>query len=366
MAAVAGVEARSLVDRSIARVNAEILTESDLGKVVLERRGSFAPMAANAIDKATSSDVRALFDRTLLTDAAKMRKISAPETEMQQQVERMVNDIRAQFSTEAEFRKALAEEQMSVEELKKQLLKRAKLDYQVYQLVNARFTITEADARKFEQECAAKGESPLTLHLRRLAVPVEGKGGKAAACAQVSELAARIFAEGMNFEDGIRKYSKVPGAKEDAGDLGYLSPEKLAPDVAALVRNLEVGQASTPVVTGGYASIFYVEGKHGARSLLLERRFSDNREALLKELRRKAHVQVLDARLMRLIPPEYADKATVASTSAGPKAGAPTAVPPAAQDKTSAEKQTVEQVLPASAVPQSSRGRFGAGSSKPN
>jgi parvulin-like peptidyl-prolyl isomerase len=146
----------------------------------------------------------------------------------------------------------------------------------------------------------------VSLHLRRIAVPVPGgKGSADKARDQVRQLAARIFEEGLSFEDGVRKYSRVPGAKEDGGDLGYLSPQKLAPQVCDAVRNLEPGQASVPVVTGGYASIFYVEGRHGARSLLLEKKFTETRESLLKELRRKANVQIFDSRLFKVLPDEY-------------------------------------------------------------
>lgn len=302
------------MDRTIARVNQDIVTESDLGRIVADRTGSLNSHSSVSIDKATTSDVGALFDRTLLLQAAKIRKIDPPESEMQQHVESMIADIRSHFPTEAEFRKGLAAEQLTLEELKSQLLKRAETDYRVYQLVTSRFSVTESDSRDYESECAARGESPLSLHLRRLAVPVpETKGGAEKARQQVRELAARIFQEGLSFEDGVRKYSRVPGAKEDGGDLGYLSPQKLAPQVCEAVRELELGQASVPVVTGGFASIFYVEGRHGARSLLLEKKFTENREALLKELRRKANLQIYDSRLFRLLPDEYKRSGAVVS-----------------------------------------------------
>jgi parvulin-like peptidyl-prolyl isomerase len=299
------------VDRTIARVNSDIITESDLAHSVGERIGTFKATPATALDKATSEDLEALLDKTLLLQAAKLRKIEPPDTEMQMQVERMIADIRTHFASEAEFRRALASEQISVEELKDQLLKRARSEYQVYQLVTARFSVSESEARSYEAECAARGESPLSLHLRRLAVPVEGKGGTERARQEVRELAARIFEEGMSFEDGVKKYSRAPGAKEDAGDLGNLSAQKLAPQVLAAVKDLSAGQASAPVVTGGYASIFYVESKHGARSQLQQKKFIEQREALLHELRRKANVQIFDTRLMKILPADYREQVAV-------------------------------------------------------
>lgn len=304
----------------MARVNSDVLTESDLARIVAERSGKFSPRFSDVLDHVSTADVGALLDRTLLLQAAKLRKIQVPESEMQQHVETMVADIRTKFGTEAQFRAALAEEQLSLEELKQQLLKRAKTDYQVYQLVKSRFSVTEQTARQYEAECAARGELPLSVHLRRLAVPVKsGKGGADKASAEVRDLAARILESGMSFEDGVRKYSRMPGAKEDGGDLGYLSADKLSAELAQATRDLQPGQATAPIVTGGYASIFYVEGKQGARALLVEKKFTENREALLKELRRKANIQVFDKRLIKTLPEEYRARLQ----SAAPRASQP-------------------------------------------
>ena len=292
------------MDRTIAKINQDIVLESDLAKVVARETGALSPKgAAQAVSKATPAMIRILFDTTLLKQAAKRQNIEVSDNELNQQVESMVAEIKKEFKSEKEFRAALAEESMSLEHLKSQLLERARLDYQVFRLVGKRFSVTESEARQQEAESAAHGNQETRIKLRRLAVPVRNSSEKA--CADVRERAARILEEGISFEDGVRKYSLAPGAKENGGEFEYMSLDKLAPDVRKAVENLQPGQATSPVISGGYASIFYVEGRRGARASLTERKFETARDQLLADLRRKANVQVFDTQLAAKLPPEY-------------------------------------------------------------
>src|SRR5690606_16298855 len=123
----------------------------------------------------------------------------------------------------------------------------------------------------------------MSYRLRRLGIPVKKNGEKEAA-KQAREIVARIIREGISFEEGVRKYSQVPGAAQDGGDMGYMSSDKLSAAVREAVENLETGHASKPVLAGGYANIFYLEGKRGARSAVREQKFFEARTSLLHEL----------------------------------------------------------------------------------
>lgn len=308
-----GAAARAL-DRTVIKINEDVLTESDLARTVGELSGSLGPPPSDAVSRATSEVLVALLDKTLLQQAARRSKIEAPETEMQEQVEEMVQQIRAGFNSEADFRRALANEQLSVEDLKRQLLKRARTDFQVYRLVSSRFSITDQEVKAYEEELAAKGESPLSLRLRRLAIAVKN-GTKQVAIQEARRVTEQIYTEGMTFEEGVRRYSQAPGATEDGGDLGYLSLTKLDNRVAEALKDLRPGQASEPIVTGNFANVFYVEGRRAARSYLLEKRFAEAKAAMVGELRRKANIQVLDPRLNHLLPPDYSPRVADAAAT---------------------------------------------------
>lgn len=293
------------IDRTIAKINDDIITESDLSEIVADVSGQFNSRFVAAFDTATSQNVMSMFDRVLLLQEARRMKLNPPADELHSQVESMVNDIRANFASEKEFHQALAAEHISLEQLKKELLEKVKTDYMVFHVVNSRFSVSEEDVQRFKAVQTAGGEVVDSFRLRRLGVPVKEGGGVNAASREARALVARIISEGISFEEGVRRYSKVPGAAADGGDMGYMSADKLSPEVKAAVEDLQVGQASAPVVAGGYANIFYMDGKRGPRSALREQKFFEARDELLSSLRRKAVLQVFDNRLLKILPQEY-------------------------------------------------------------
>ncbi len=293
------------IDRTIAKLTDDILTESDLAEVIADVSGQYNSSFISAFDSATSESVMSMFDRALLLQEAKRLKISPPSEELHSQVESMVQEIKGNFPSEKEFYQALAAEHVSLDGLKEQLLEKVKTDYMVFHVVNSRYSVSDADVEAYKQQQQAEGDAVESFRLRRLGIPVKENGGAEAACREARALVARIITEGISFEEGIRRYSQVPGAAADGGDMGYMSTDKLSAEVRTAVQDLKVGQASAPVVAGGYANIFYMDGKRGARSALRERKFFDARKELLSDLRRKAQLQVFDDRLMKVLPETY-------------------------------------------------------------
>ncbi len=330
------------IDRTIAKLNDDILTESDLAEIVADVAGEFNPLKQAGYDGATSDTVRAMFDRALLLQEARRRKITPDNEELHRQVEGMVRDIRANFSSESEFHHALAAERLSLDQLKKELLDKTKTDYMVYHVVNSQFSISDEEVEKFKQQQQAEGDAAASFRLRRLGIPVKKEGGSEAACREARSLVARIITEGISFEEGVRKYSQVPGANADGGDMGYMAVDKLSGEVRNAVQKLEVGQATPPVVAGGFANIFYVEGKRGAQSAVREKKFFEARGELLDNLRRKAILQVFDSRLTKIMPDEYQRALVGSASEVGNEAGkraaeekpaaAPSEAPPRGSD----------------------------------
>lgn len=314
----AGADGRSTIDRTIAKVNDDLLTESDLAEVCADAEGRFRVSPQDGFAIATTETVQSMFDRTLLKQEARRRQINPTADEMNLQVEDMVREIRSSFASEKEFHQALVSERISLAQLKDELLEKSKTDFMVYHVINSRYSVSEQEISQFEAERASRGERTVSYRLRRLGIPIN-KNGEQEASRQARDVVARIIKEGISFEEGVRKYSQVPGAAQDGGDMGYMSSDKLSGNVIAAIENLETGHASKPVVAGGYANIFYLEGKRGAKSAVREQKFFEAREGLMSELRRKAYLQVYDDRLLKLMPADYLPvcKAMVARTGAG-------------------------------------------------
>lgn len=333
----APASARS-IDRTIAKINDDIITESDLSGIIADINGQYSTLVKQPFEVATTETVESMLDRSLFLQEARRMKISPPEDELQRQVEEMVREIKSNFSTEKEFYQALAGENISLGQLKQELLKKTKTDYLVYQVVDSRYSVSDQEVAGFTAKQQAVGEAVTSYRLRRLGVPIKDKNDTLEASRRARTLVARIITDSISFEEGIRRYSQVAGAAVDGGDMGYMSSDKLSTEVRAAVENLEIGQASVPVVAGGYANIFYMEGKRGARSALREQKFFDAKTELLADLRRKAILQVFDDRLHKILPDNYRAALTGSSftqsrSTPAPAISTPVLRAPAANDQ---------------------------------
>lgn len=311
------------IDRTIAKVNDTILTESDLAGVIATAKGIHHPGQIDAFAEATSETVTSMLDRALLLQEARRLGIRPPNEDLHREVEDMVREIRASFSTEAEFHHTLAAERISLNELKEELLEQTRDDFMVYHVVNSQFSISETELERMKMEGGLSQEPSYRIY--RLGVQVKKNEGAEAACRKVHGLVAKSITEGISFEEAVRKYSEVPGAAEDGGDMGYVQLDSLSQSVRAAVEGLEVGQASAPVIAGEYANIFYVAGRRGERVALREQKFISTRADLLKSLRRRATIQVYDERLMPLLVPEY--RSQVGTAPRGVQTGATPVTP---------------------------------------
>lgn len=307
---LAAVAPARVVDRVVAKLNEDIIMQSDIDDFLDQRsRQTGRPETLNP------ENLEALFDRTLLLQEGKKNIGKEPEAELMHEVQETVAELRSRYPSQEEFMKELARRDLTLDSLKERLMRNARTDFRVYRAVASRFMITDADVQRFEAAERAAGRTPLALSLRRLCLPIEGQGpaAEAKACEQVDLLLNRINREGLKFPEGVKKYSKVPGAAVDGGSLGLLDFDKLAPAIQRAVADLKPGEVSQPVIAGSYACIFYVEARREARALLFEKRFREERQRLLAQLRRRAHLQVYDPALNKHIPDSYRSASPAAS-----------------------------------------------------
>ncbi|MBX7245239.1 MAG: peptidylprolyl isomerase [Candidatus Sumerlaeaceae bacterium] len=297
-----------MVDRVIAKLNDDIVMQSDLEEIIADQLPPGESMHGTL--PVTSQTLGTLFDRTLLLQVAKREMVKVSEDEISKQVEQTVAAMKARYASETEFLKDIAAHGSSVEKLKEDLYKKTSTDFKLFAAVARRYTVTDTEVAKYEAEQRAQGHPPVAFRLRRLGVKLEGQGAGAEARAKekLRGILDKITAQKSNFGEAVMKYSEVPGSTEDGGDLGMLSADKLSPQVFAAVDKLSVGEVSQPVVAAGFVSVFYVEGKRSAKSSLFDERFHVERQRLLEEMRRKAHLQVYDSKLVPFLPADYAKR----------------------------------------------------------
>lgn len=177
------------------------------------------------------------------------------------------------------------------------------------QYIRARFgRRLEPGEAEIDAEIAQRGGAGVdSFRVRELALPLEEDGRSAE---ETRALARRLFAEltaGADFESAVEEYSRASSA-ERGGDVGWVTPESLPPEMATALRSLRPGEIAAPIdMPGGVTILKLVDRRDGAtgesdpadpalraqiRRDLIALQVNRLAQGLLQELRRDALIEM--------------------------------------------------------------------------
>jgi parvulin-like peptidyl-prolyl isomerase len=161
------------------------------------------------------------------------------------------------FKTDEELQAALKQERMTMTDLRKNL-ERSMISSRVQQTeVLSRIAVSEEEARRYYDAHLSEFTTPQTVTLREFLAAVPADAGAADSEADV---AARRKAEdvrqralaGESFEKLVADLSDSP-SRANAGLIGPLSLDELAPELRVRVESMKVGDVSEAIRTArGY------------------------------------------------------------------------------------------------------------------
>jgi len=251
--------AAKVVERIIARVNGEIITqrtfERELQKVRMQLPPDVVGPAFEARFREASKDtLRDLIDQALLVQKAKDLDINV-ETD----VVKRLDEIRKQLklATLEDLQSEVEKQGLLFEDFKDQIRRSNLVREVIGRAVGRTIGITREDARKYFDAHKEEFRSPGGVHLAEILISTEKR--KAGEAAKRAKEALAELKAGIRFVDVVKKYSDAPSAKDD-GDLGFFKSGTLAPSLAAAVDKLEVGETTDPIETKyGYDIIKVME-----------------------------------------------------------------------------------------------------------
>ena len=109
--------------------------------------------------------------------------------------------------------------------------------------------------------------------------------------------------QGGSFDTLAKTYSNDPGSARNGGSLGWVSPGEMVPEFEATIRKTSVGDFSTPFQTQFGWHILQVQGERDqdiseqyrrgiARQTLFQRKFDQELDNWLREIRANAYVDI--------------------------------------------------------------------------
>ena len=240
-----------VVEDIVARVNDQIITQSDYDRAAEQMRAEGAQQSASPqeIDDRKKNLLRDLIDQQLLLSKGKDLGITG-EAEL---VNRL-DDIRKQNHLDSmeDLEKAAQEQGVSYEDFKASIRNGIITQQVIQDEVSRHVQLNQADVQAYFKAHQSEFAHPESVHLREILIATPA--GSAAdspevtAAGQQAEAIETKLKGGANFEELAKTSSSGPGA-DRGGDLGEFRRGMLAKQLEDQTFSLKAGQFTEPIRT---------------------------------------------------------------------------------------------------------------------
>jgi len=295
------LQGAKIVERIIARVNNEIITqrayeqEQEKLRQQLAQEHSGAELQAQFKEQSKNL-LRDLIDQSLMVQKAKDLDINV-ETDVIKQLD----DIRKKnnLSTLEDLETEIGKQGLNYEDYKDQIRRNLLMREVIGREVGSRIQLSRDDARKYYEAHKKEFQSPGLVRLGQILVSTEKRKPE-----EAEKRANDAFAElkaGQRFAEIAKKYSDGPSA-EQGGDVGFMKEGSLAPDVAATVAKLDLNEFSNPMQTKyGYIILKILERyssgipkfeevEQRVNEVLYDQRMQPDLREYMKRLRKESYI----------------------------------------------------------------------------
>lgn len=253
------VRAAHVVERIIARVNSEIITqrqfEREKGKLrdELAQQYSGADLDAKLNDE-TKNLLRNLIDQSLMVQKAKDETINV-ETDIIKRLDQIRKEDKV--ATIEDLQKEAEQQGANWEDFKDQIRRQLLMQEVISRDVGSRVVVTREESRKYYNQHKTEFTSEGMIHFSEILVSTEKYKPE-----EAEKRAKDALAElkgGAKFSEVVKKYSDDPSA-DAGGDIGFMKTGAIAPAIAAAVSKLDINEYTDPIkVKSGYLILKLVE-----------------------------------------------------------------------------------------------------------
>ncbi|HEX38235.1 MAG TPA: hypothetical protein ENG70_05200 [Candidatus Cloacimonetes bacterium] len=284
------------VDGVAAIVGNQIILQSQVEKNFQDWKAT-APFGENISKEEV---LQLLIEEKLIAEKAEREDITATEPEIEMQLDRIIQNIIAQFPTYEQFMQVLQQEGLTLDGLKDMYRDQIKIqvvrDKLLQQEVFANLNVAEYEKRNYyETHLDSLPKRPRMVKIAEISVET-GVGDKSLSDAyEKIEKIQDELKKGTDFEELAKEYSACPSAAQ-GGDLGYFARGSMVKEFEDAAFALNVGEVSEPVLTEfGYHLIRVDDIRDGeikARHILVEVNMSEEDQEIARKMIEDIHSQL--------------------------------------------------------------------------
>ncbi len=281
----------------LARVNGEAVMKVDLDRLVKNMELSAnQTVPAERRDEILRKALDQLVTYTVLSQETRARQVMVSEAD----IDGNVKEMRSNFKTEEEFKKALAARGLTIEKLRSD----ARVDMSINKMMEAELATqplpTDAQVREFYDKNPDKFETARASHILFKVAENADEATKKKALAEAQAVLKQVKG-GADFA-GLAKKHSDDGSAQQGGDLGVFNRGQMVPTFDQAAFSMQPGQISDIVTTQfGYHIIKVTERKPVAfdqvsgkiKEFLTEQNKRDRAQAFIDGLKQKAKIEVL-------------------------------------------------------------------------
>jgi parvulin-like peptidyl-prolyl isomerase len=266
----------------VATVDGVAVTKADFDRTVamLKRRYQarmgidFASPAGKDMETELKKRLlESLVERQVILNEAARRKIVVTPA----QVDAKIAELKAQTGGDKAFQDALAQEAMTVDDLRHEIQTGLTMQALAEALTSG-LKVSEAEVKAYYDSHSEEFDRPEEVHVRHILVKDKAKAEK---------LLAQLKG-GADFAAVAKEHSEDPGSKEDGGDLGFFGRGRMVQPFEEAAFKLKPGELSGLVETQFGFHILQGLEHRAARRVSLEEARGELETKLKQDARAKA------------------------------------------------------------------------------
>jgi peptidyl-prolyl cis-trans isomerase C len=288
----------------VARVNGQAIDKAEFEKAVqtLESQNG-GPVPPDQRDRILRTVLDQIIGYTLLVQESQARKVTVADAE----IDARIGQIRSQFPTEEAFTQALAQQNVTVDQLRADARSEMLVTKMLEAEIEPKVAVTPADLQDFYTKNPDQFKQNERVRASHILIGFP-QGADAAAKQAARTKAEGVLAEvkaGKDFAELARANSSDPGSAQQGGDLNFFERGQMVGPFDQAVFSMAPGQTSELVETQFGFHIIKVTDKQAARSMPLDEvrpqltEFLQNQkrqeatQAFVESLKAKGKIEIL-------------------------------------------------------------------------